>query len=161
MSNSAQQCRKECRVNHVSFVGRVTDAGPKLSYSEAGKPECRLTLMVQELGKEGQAFRLFVPVFIYGPGAEVAAADVEGGDLIAIDRRLAFKSTLKKDGSKLGLVVTAWGVEILAKAAPADRSAGPATSEPSEDSMTRPEPKARRPHGHHLGWCPDPSRPDL
>jgi single-stranded DNA-binding protein len=104
-------------VAKVVLIGKVTDAGPKLYYSESGKPETRLTVMVEEPGKDNRDFRLFVPCFIYGSGAERVAADVEGDDLICVDGRLGFKSTVKKDGSKLGLVVTAWDVTVLHKAA--------------------------------------------
>jgi single-stranded DNA-binding protein len=85
-----------------------------LSYSAASKPECRLTLIVSE-GKDEQVFSLYVPVFIYGTGAEKAAAEVDSGDMLAVDGRLSWKSTLKKDGSKLGLCVSTFGVDILVK----------------------------------------------
>ncbi len=44
---------------------------------------------------------------------------VETGDNVLVDGKLGWKSTLKKDGSKLGLVITSWTVEILSKGAAA------------------------------------------
>jgi hypothetical protein len=63
-------------VNHVVLTGKVADPGPKLTYSAtSAKPECRLSLIVEE-GKGEQTFSLYVPVFVYGAGAERPA---EGG----------------------------------------------------------------------------------
>jgi single-stranded DNA-binding protein len=103
-------------VNHVVLVGHLTDAGPKLGYSERGTPECRLTLMLTEQGKAGQTFNVFVPVFIYGDQAEHAASTLDAGDLVSVDGRLSWKSALKKDGTKLGLCVTTFAVDIISKA---------------------------------------------
>jgi single-stranded DNA-binding protein len=106
-------------INHVTLLGRVTAPGPKLTYSPSAKPECRLTLMIAD-GKGDQEFRLFVPVFVYGAGAERTAEDVESGDLIAVEGRLSWKSTPKKDGSKLGLCISTFAVDVLVKASGAD-----------------------------------------
>jgi single-stranded DNA-binding protein len=127
-------------LNHVVLTGK-SEARPKLTYSGNAKPECRLTVVV-EGGKGEQTFSLYVPVFVYGNGAEVAAAEVDPGDLIAVDGRLGWKSTLKKDGTKLGLCVTAFGVEILAKAE-VPVAAGDIETEPEPESA-EPPPKARR-----------------
>jgi single-stranded DNA-binding protein len=128
-------------LNHVVLSGKVADPGIKLSYSITSKPEAKLTLIVSE-GKGDQVFNLYIPVFVYGNGAEVAAAEVDPGDLIACDGRLGWKSTPKKDGTKLGLCVTTFGVEILVKAevpvAPGDIETEP------EPESAEPPPKARR-----------------
>jgi single-stranded DNA-binding protein len=129
-------------VNHVVLTGKVADPGPQLTYSTtSAKPECRLTLAVEE-EKGEQTFSLYVPVFVYGAGAERAAEEIDSGDLIAVDGRLGWKSTLKKDGTKLGLCVTALGVEILAKAE-VPVAAGDIETEPEPESA-EPPPKARR-----------------
>jgi hypothetical protein len=84
------------------LTGKGADPGPKLTYKAASaKPECKLTLMVEE-GRGEQVFCLYIPTFVYGSGAERAAEKVDADDIIAIDGRLSWKSTLKKDGSKLG-----------------------------------------------------------
>jgi single-stranded DNA-binding protein len=103
-------------VNHVVLVGTIADAGVKLGYSDTGKPECRLTLMLTEQGKAGQTFNVFVPVFIYGDQAEHAAEMLDAGDTIAVSGRLSWSARLKKDGSKLGLSVSTFSVELLTKA---------------------------------------------
>lgn len=103
-------------INHIVLTGKCGELGPKLTYhATSAKPECRLTCVVED-GKGDGGFSLFVPVFVYGSGAEKAAEEVEAGDVIAVDGRLSWKSTLKKDGSKLGLCVSTFGVEVLVKA---------------------------------------------
>jgi hypothetical protein len=103
-----EQKRRKMAINHVVLTGKVADPGPKLTYNAtSAKPECKLTLMVEK-GKGDQVFSLFVPVFVYGLCAERAAEEVDAGDIIAIDGRL---------GWKLGLCVSCFSVEVLAKAA--------------------------------------------
>ena len=106
-------------LNRVLLVGQVTDAGPKLGYSERGSPECRLTLKLSEESKAGQAFSVFIPVFVYGSGAESAAEQVDAGDLVSVDGKLSFRAELRKNGCKVGVVVACFGggLEVLQKAA--------------------------------------------
>src|SRR5918992_3767062 len=106
-------------INHVVLTGVVAEPGPKMTYSSSAKPETKFTLIVSE-GKGEQTFNLYVPVFIYGTGAERAAAEVDTGDTVAVEGRLSWKSALKKDGSKLGLCVSTFGVDGLVKAAGSD-----------------------------------------
>jgi single-stranded DNA-binding protein len=129
-------------MNHVVLTGKCAEPGPKLTYSAtSAKPECRLTLVVDK-GKGEQVFSLYVPVFVYGAGAERTAEEIDAGDFIAVDGRLGWKSTLKKDGTKLGLCVTTFGVEILVKAE-VPVAAGDLETEPEPESG-EPPPKARR-----------------
>jgi single-stranded DNA-binding protein len=102
-------------INSVVLTGQVAEPGPKMTYSPSANPETKFTLVVAD-GKGEQVFNLFVPVFIYGQGAERAASEVDAGDTVAVEGRLGWKSTLKKDGTKLGLCVSTFGVEILVKA---------------------------------------------
>jgi single-stranded DNA-binding protein len=102
-------------INHVDFTGTVEAPGPKMTYSASAKPETKFTLVVSD-GKGEQTFNLYVPVFVYGAGAERAAEDVDAGDTVAVEGRLSWKSTLKKDGTKLGLCVSTFGVDVLVKA---------------------------------------------
>jgi single-stranded DNA-binding protein len=103
-------------INRVFLLGKVADPGPKLTYTQGAKPECKLTLVVEEAAKGGEAFRLYIPVFIYGDRAESCAEAVDVGDTVALDGKLSWKSTLKKDGTKLGLCVTTFAVEVVQKA---------------------------------------------
>jgi Single-strand binding protein family len=147
-----EQKRSNMAINHVVLTGKVADPGPKLTYNAASvKPETRLTLIVEE-GKGDQVFSLFVPVFLYGLCAERAAEEVDAGDIIAIDGRLSWKSTLKKDGSKLGLCVSCFSVEVLVKAEVS--VAGAADLEPTLEAepTTEPPAKVRRPR--YPKWRP-------
>jgi single-stranded DNA-binding protein len=53
-------------INKVIICGRVTDAGPKLTYASEGTPQCAFTLIVEEPGRDGAPFKLFVPVEVFG-----------------------------------------------------------------------------------------------
>jgi hypothetical protein len=100
-------------INHVVLTGTCADPGPTLTYNAASaKPEAKLTLIVSE-GKGEQVFNLFVPVFVYGTGAERAAEEVNAGDLIAVDGRLSWKSTLKKGAARLDQGLGALGLTFL------------------------------------------------
>jgi single-stranded DNA-binding protein len=130
-------------INHVVLTGKCADPGPKLTYNAASaKPECRLTLVVEE-GKGEQVFSLYVPVFAYGAGAERTAEEVDAGDLIAVDGRLSWKSTLKKDGTKLGLCVSTFGVEVLVKA---EVPVAAGEVDPELDPIDPPRKVRRRPY---------------
>jgi hypothetical protein len=102
-------------INHIVLTGTVEEPGPKMTYSSSAKPETKFTLVVSD-GKGEQVFNLYVPVFVYGTGAERAAAEVDVGDTVAVEGRLSWKSALKKDGTKLGLCVSTFGVDVLVKA---------------------------------------------
>jgi single-stranded DNA-binding protein len=131
-------------INHVVLTGLCAEPGPKLTYNPASaKPECRLTLVVED-GKGEQVFSLYVPIFVYGNGAETAASEVDSGDLIAVDGCLGWKSTLKKDGTKLGLCVSTFGVEILGKADVSVEAAVDPELIPASEPTTEPPVKARR-----------------
>jgi single-stranded DNA-binding protein len=136
-------------INHVVLTGTVADPGPKITYSATAKPETKLTLVISD-GKGEQVFHLYIPVFVYGANAERVAEDVDAGDLIAVEGRLSWKSTLKKDGTKLGLCVTTFGVDILVKSKGPDASIGGGDGGMSDEqdvpselkSRNRPYPKA-------------------
>lgn len=104
-------------INRVIVLGKVSDAGPKLTYSDKGRLETRLTLVLEEAGKGGQTFSLYVPVFVYGDQAESAAATLDAGDVVSVDGKLSWSSRLKQDETKLGLCVSAFAVELVHKAA--------------------------------------------
>jgi hypothetical protein len=75
-------------MNHVVITGKVADPGPTLTDSAtSAKPQCQLTRIVDK-GKGEQGFSLYGPVFVYGAaGAEHTAAEVDAGDLLAVDGR--------------------------------------------------------------------------
>jgi hypothetical protein len=137
-------------INHIVLTGTCADPGPRLTYHQASaKPEAKLTLIVSE-EKGEQTFNLYVPVFVYGAGAERVAEEVEAGDLIALDGRLSWKSTLKKDGTKLGLCVTTFGVKV------AEGEASDPELAPEPDLTPEPVAEARKGKPRYPKWKPAP-----
>ncbi len=102
-------------INKVIVIGRVTDAGPKLTYSSEGTPQCSFTLLIEEAGKDGaNVFKLFVPIEVFGTHGEWVVEHVNVGDLVCIDGKLRWKSWIDKKGEKQGkLGVMAWQVAHL------------------------------------------------
>jgi single-strand DNA-binding protein len=104
-------------INKVIIAGKVTD-GPKLTYSSEGTPQCSFTLIVEEPGRDGTSFKVFVPVEVFGKQAEPVAEEVNAGDIVLVDGKLKWKSWLDKQGQKQGrLGVMAWAVNVLQAAA--------------------------------------------
>lgn len=85
-------------INRMLLVGRVTDAGLKLTYSSDGTPQACFALLVEEPGKEGVTFELSVPVAVFGTQAEPVAEQINAGDTVLIDGRLKWKCWLNKRG---------------------------------------------------------------
>ena len=103
-------------INKVLLCGRVVDPGPKLTYTPEGSPQCRFTLCLEEMGKEGQAFKLFVPVLVYNTHAEWLAEHINSDDLVLIDGKLRFHSWIDKQGVKQSkLAVMGWQVSLLVR----------------------------------------------
>jgi single-stranded DNA-binding protein len=88
-------------MNHVSLIGTVGQYGVKITWTEGGKPQTSLSVMVEEPGKEKATYNTFVPVLIVGSRAEEAAETLEPGDLIAIEGKLAYKAGKTKDRANL------------------------------------------------------------
>jgi single-stranded DNA-binding protein len=100
-------------MNHVSLVGTVGQYGVKIAWTEGGKPQTSLTVIVEEPGKDKATYKTFIPVLVVGSRAEEAAETLEPGDLIAIESgKLAYKAGKTKDAGKL--VVVTFNVERLA-----------------------------------------------
>jgi single stranded DNA-binding protein len=105
-------------LNKLIICGKVTDAGPKLTYTSEGTPQCSFTLMVEEPGRDGSPFKLFVPVELFGKQAEPVAEQVNAGDVVLVDGKLRWRSWIDKKGEKQGrLGVMAWAVNVLQGAA--------------------------------------------
>jgi single stranded DNA-binding protein len=104
-------------LNKVIVAGQIEAPGPKLTYAAAGTPECRFTLRLDESGKDGQTFKLFLPILIYSTHAEWVAEHVSAGDLVLIDGKLRYHSWLDKAGVKQSrLAIMAWAVSHLTPA---------------------------------------------
>lgn len=105
-------------LNHVTLTGKVTDAGPKLTYGETGQPECRWTLAIEEPGAQRKTFTTYVPCSAYGKAVETIAEQLEPGMLVCIrDGRLKFRRTLVKGEQVNKLEVSCWQVSVLTPAA--------------------------------------------
>jgi single-stranded DNA-binding protein len=101
-------------INQVTLTGVVEEPGARLLQTASGKAETKFTLAVSD-GKGDQMFTLHIPVFVYGANAERAAHELNSGDTVAIGGRVSWKSLLKKDGTKLGLCVSTFAVDVLVK----------------------------------------------
>jgi single-strand DNA-binding protein len=100
-------------INKVIVMGRVQE-GLKLTYSPEGTPQCSLTVLVEEGGKDGSTYKLYLPVDVFSTHAEWVAAHVNAGDLVLIDGKLRWKSWLDTQGQKQGkLALMGWQVSLL------------------------------------------------
>jgi single stranded DNA-binding protein len=105
-------------LNKVIICGKITDAGPKLTYTSEGTAQCSFAIMLKEPGRDGTPFKLFVPVEVFGKQAEPVAEQLNAGDTVLVDGKLKWKSWIDKKGEKQGrLVVMAWAVNVLQGAA--------------------------------------------
>jgi single-stranded DNA-binding protein len=86
-------------INRVILAGHVSQYGPKLTYTEQGKPQCSFTLVLTK----GE-FRTFIPVLCVGAKAEDVAEMLEGNDLVLLEGSLSWKAGRTKDAGKLQVV---------------------------------------------------------
>lgn len=98
-------------MNRVIVSGTISSYGPKISYTDAGKPQTSFTVVCEEPGREGASYKTFVPVLIVGAKAEDVAETLEAGDTILLEGKLAYKAGKTKDAGKL--IVTGFTVEVL------------------------------------------------
>jgi single-stranded DNA-binding protein len=97
-------------VNHVCLSGRVSDYGPKISWSEQGKPTTTFTLIVQEQVRES-VYKTFVSVCCMGPRAEEVCERLEPGAFVQIEGKLGYRAGKTKGDGRL--VVLCFDVEPL------------------------------------------------
>jgi single-stranded DNA-binding protein len=102
-------------LNHCTLIGKVTDAGPKLTYTDAGQPECRWTLAIEEPGAQGKTFTTYVPCSAFGKAAETITEQLDAGALVCIrDGKLRFRKVKLKGGEDVSkLEVSCWQVQVL------------------------------------------------
>jgi single-stranded DNA-binding protein len=98
--------------NHALIIGRVSKAGPKLTYAASGTPTCSFVVEVDELGKGGEVFTTYLPAEISGKYAEAVAAEVEPGDEVMISGKLKYRSGVDpKTQMKISkLIISTWGI---------------------------------------------------
>jgi hypothetical protein len=64
----------------INFVARVSEDGPKLRYLASANPELPMTILVDEVGRDGRPDTLCCPVLVYGHQCEALAEGLEGAD---------------------------------------------------------------------------------
>jgi single-stranded DNA-binding protein len=90
---------------------------PSTSFQDDGQQLTRFTLRVEEQGKAGAVFKLWVAVECYGKTAERAAA-LGAGAVVGVEGKLKWRSTTDKHGEKKGsLCMLARQVSVLVPAA--------------------------------------------
>jgi single-stranded DNA-binding protein len=99
-------------INVCTLVGRVSKAGPKLSYASSGTPVCSLVVEVDEQAGE-QVYTTYIPVDITGRYAEQTSIEVEAGDEVMISGKLKYRSVVdqKTQQKTSKLIVSSWGIQ--------------------------------------------------
>jgi single-stranded DNA-binding protein len=100
-------------VNVCTLVGRVSPAGPKLSYASSGTPICSLVVEVDEMGPGEKIFTTWLPVRITGKYAEQSSVDLEPGDIVMVSGKLKYESTMdvKTQQKTSKLIISSWGIQ--------------------------------------------------
>jgi single stranded DNA-binding protein len=102
-------------LNTVAVVG-VLARDPHMRLEDNGTQVTSFTLKIEEPGKDGQTFSLFVNVECYGRKSEQAAF-LGAGDLVSVTGKLKFRSHVDSEGKKRGtLAVLAREVSVLVSA---------------------------------------------
>jgi hypothetical protein len=97
-------------MNCVNLVGTLASE-PK-AVSDTQTPCCTGRVCLEELGKDGQTYRVYVPLEAWGQAA-LTLGGLPVGTPLAISGKLKWKSWVK-DGQKQGtLVVSCFTVEVL------------------------------------------------
>jgi single-stranded DNA-binding protein len=86
-------------INRVILAGHVSQYGPKLNYTEQGKPQCTFTLVLTK-----GDFKTFIPVLCVGAKAEDVAEMLEGGDLVLLEGSLSWRKGRTKEAGRLEVV---------------------------------------------------------
>lgn len=100
-------------MNTVCLSGRISEYGPKISWTEGGKPQTTFTLVVEEPGREGSTFKTFIPIKVVGAQAESCAETLDAGALIAVSGKLQYQKTGGKEAKEGKLTVVVYAVERL------------------------------------------------
>ena len=102
-------------LNTVCISG-VVERDPRTKFEGDGLQTTTLTLRLEEQGKDGMVFKVYVPVDCYGKVAERAAA-LSAGDLVGIEGKLKWKSYDHQGQRKGTLCVLARQFAVLVPAA--------------------------------------------
>jgi single-stranded DNA-binding protein len=99
--------------NVVTLVGRVSQAGPELSYASSGTPVCSLVVEVDEFGPGDKIFTSWLPVRTTGKHAEQTSVDLEPGDIVMVSGKLKYESSVDKQTQQKTskLIISSWGIQ--------------------------------------------------
>jgi single-stranded DNA-binding protein len=86
-------------INRVILCGRVSEYGPKISWTPQGKAQAEFTLIVPK----GE-FRTYVPILVVGAKAEETAEQLEPHELVMLEGSLSWKAGRTKEAGKLQVV---------------------------------------------------------
>jgi single-stranded DNA-binding protein len=100
-------------LNSWSGVG-VLERDPIVKWQEdESTPTVSFTVRVEEMGKDGGLFKVYVPVEAYSRLAEQAAT-LRAGELVGIEGKLKWRAYVDKDHQKKGtLAVWARQMSVL------------------------------------------------
>lgn len=139
-------------MNKAIVSGEVSSYGPKISWTEAGKPQTAFTLVLDKAG-----YKTFIPCLCVGAKAPEVAETINGGDYLIIEGALSWKAGRTKEAGKLHVVC--FEVERIAESAQDEHTEtgeGDSTSEGENvahrGEQTRPPIKRRRAPSAH--WQP-------
>ena len=118
-------------MNKAIISGEVSSYGPKISWTDAGKPQTSLTLVLEKAG-----YKTFIPVLVVGTKAEEVAETINGGDYLIVEGSLAWRAGRTKESGKLHVV--AFDVERLTESAQDERSPSPDYPEQGAKSSNAP-----------------------
>jgi single-stranded DNA-binding protein len=152
--------------NVVTLVGRVSQAGPELSYASSGTPVYSLVVEVDEFGPGDKIFTSWLPVRTTGKHAEQTSVDLEPGDIVMVSGKLKYESSVDKQTQQKTskLIISSWGIQQR-QPAQDDSASGGSVSPPEgateivqpEPTGAAPAPKARRPRVPKIAqrpWVP-------
>jgi single-stranded DNA-binding protein len=87
-------------INRVILCGRCSQYGPKISWTEQGKPQTTFTLVLEKDG----GYKTFVPILVVGAKSESVAETLQGDDLVMLEGSLSWKAGKTKDAGKFQVV---------------------------------------------------------
>ena len=102
-------------MNSVNLVGRLTRA-PSVKFENEGSQVTTFTLLVEESGRDGAIFRLFILCVAWGKASE-ACGTLNSEDLVALAGKLCWRKQTDKHGVERSvLAVNVREVQVLESA---------------------------------------------
>jgi hypothetical protein len=128
---------EDTAVNKAIISGEVSSYGPKISWTESGKPQTAFTLVLDKAG-----YKTFIPCLCVGAKAPEVAETIARGDYLMVEGALSWKAGRTKETGKLQVVC--FDVERLPTSASVDHDASPEYGSGSDEAQLNHE-APRRP----------------